>query len=407
MRYQAKEMFRYSAGSLGILAALALSGAVSHAAYAAPPMHRDCNSDFPSDQFNDRLDCKTENVNEALYRYIDAAIELDTVGQSLGRSPIFSESQVQSMMAGRERAQNAKGRAHDAELFRGSVKKQKRVEDDCYIKEIIGDMGGPHGGNDIQPCEAGENCEEVIGDGIGDDDGICEMHGPHREVCTQVCQQPVQDDEDNYDPNIAADTEQDLDEVETVINDATTAIDEATAKMRAAYASRPPGFDATDCDQYLYGRFPGPAVLQATQIAKNITGAAFNGCSVTCNQDAFGWNCEAACLGLAIIDGIANGINDGFSVADNKNSSEQADHMARCTTQLHTEVGSISTAVNGNQASLDEVTLRLAEVSAKLDSLTEQLNTLASVMAGRFDSVDNQLCTPQGQRACFPIVQQP
>jgi len=386
-----------------ILTVLALGISAWDPARAAPPVHRDCDAAFPADQYNDRLDCKTENANSALYRYVDAAIQFDTLGRKFGRTAVFSDSQVQSMLAGRERAQGAKGRAHDADLFRGSVKKQKPIESDCYIKEVIGDMGSPHGGDDIQPCEAGENCEEVIGDGIGDDDGICDMHGSHREVCVQVCQQPIQDDPDNYDPVIAMESEQNLDEVEAAINDATNELDAATTKMRAAYAANPRAFDPTDCDQYLYDRFPGPAALQTTQIAKNITGAAFNSCSVVCNQDAFGWNCEAVCLVAAILDGIANGINDGFAVADDKHSGELADHMARCTTQLHNDIGSISTAVNGNQASLDDVRLQLAVVTSRLDTMTQQLSALSALMTARFDIVNTQLCTPQGQRSCFPI----
>ena len=411
MQISAQSIIRCFATLTLVLTALALGCSAWAPAHAAPPVHRDCDA-VPSDQYNDRLDCKTENVNEALYRYVDAAIQFDFVGRTFGRDPIFTDSQVQSFMAGRERAQGSKNRAHDAQQFRDSTKKQKPVESDCYTKEVIGDMGRPHGGNDDGICDPGENCEEVIGDGIGDDDGICEMHGPHREACVQVCQQPLQNDQDNFDPNIAHDSEQTLDEVELTMNDATNEINKATVRMQAAYAARRTDLgsfqldaqadDTSQCTQYVYDQFPGPGVLQATQIFKNIMDGVFNGCSVVCNQDAFGWNCEAVCLGAAIVDGIAGGVNDGFAVADNKNSSEQADRMARCTTRLHSDIASISTAVNGNQASLDEVKAQLADISSRLDGVTRQLNALSALMMARFDRTDTLLCTPQGQRSCFP-----
>jgi hypothetical protein len=374
-------------------------------ARAAPPALRDCDAVVPADRYNDRLDCRTENVNEALFEYVDAVIAFDRLGRTMFRGPIFSDSQTESLLAGRERAQSAKNRAHDAQAFRGAVRKQKSADEDCYVKEIIGDMGGPKGGDDVQPCEANEDCEEVIGDGIGDDDGICKMKGANREVCVQVCQQPLLTDDDNYDPNVAVDTEQGLDELELALRDATGEIATASILMRVAYAKIPAGRAPTDCELYQFDLFPGPASLQAAQVVKNASGAAFNGCSVGCNQDAFGWNCEAACLALAIVDGIANAVNDGFTVTDGNNGGAQLDRVARCTTQLDTQVRAISSTVDGNQASLDEVNVRLNEVSAQLEAITAQINALAGAMSLRFDHVDEQLCTPQGQRACFPSGQ--
>ena len=119
----------------------------------------------------------------------------------------------------------------------------------------------------------------MLGDGIGDDDGVCRMHGANREVCVQVCQQPLATDDDNYDPNIARETEQGLAEAEAALVDATNEVEKATYRMRELYATKPADRTLTDCEMYEYGLFPGPAALQASQVAKNVTGAAFNGCS--------------------------------------------------------------------------------------------------------------------------------
>ena len=354
---------------------------------AAPPAARDCEADVPANQYNDRLDCKTENVNVQLFDYVDAVLDFDRVGRSLGREPVFTDAE-------RDRAQSAKNRTHGAQMFRGVVKKQKPDDEDCYVLEIIGDHGG-HSGDDVQPCEAGEDCQEEIGDGIGDDDGVCKLHGANKEVCVTACQQPVASDEENFDPAVATETEDGLDTLDVALRDATNDVSKATVRMREAYARRGAAPAVNDCDVYEYDLFPSAAALQAAQAVKNVTGATFNSCSVVCNQDAFGWNCEAACLVFAIIDGIANVVNDAFDVIDGNNGSAQLDRVARCTTQLNADVASISTQVGGTQESLEEVQAELEVVNTKLDAITEMLNL-------RFNSVDQQLCTPQGQRECFP-----
>jgi hypothetical protein len=364
----------------------------------APPETRDCEADYPADQYNDRLDCRSENVNAAAFAYVDSALEHDRIRRALGGSPIFTDAQTEQLLTSRDRAQSAKDRTHQAQMFRASVRKQKAEDEDCYVKEIIGDSG-PHAGDDLQPCTKNEDCEEVLDDGIGDDDGICNLRGNNREVCVQVCQQPLPSDDENYDGNVAAESEQGLIELEGALRDATEEIKKSTRRMLATFAARPLDRIGTACDQYQFDQFPGLFALQTAQVAKNITGAAFNACSVLCHQDAFGWNCQAACLGFSIVDGIANIVFDAFDLVDGDNGGEQLDRMARCTTELSQDVASISGAVGGTQESLDEVNARLDAIEASLAALSESMHQ-------RFDSVDTLLCTPQGQRACFPAPEE-
>ncbi|HXV75798.1 MAG TPA: hypothetical protein VD788_05710 [Candidatus Polarisedimenticolaceae bacterium] len=368
----------------------------SGAKITTPPVGRDCDAEFTPDKHNDRIDCKTENANAALYDYIDTVVEFDMMRRNMGREPIFTDSQMDQLMTARERAQAAKNRSHEAETFRGAVKKQKAEDEDCYTKEIIGDNRG----DDVQPCEAGEDCEELLDDGIGNDDGKCMLKGNNREVCVQVCQQPLLSDMDTYDADQAGDFEQGLEEIETALVDATEETKRAMARMRDAYdASRG---TANECDMFQFDLRPTAAARQVAQVAKNATGATFNGCSVVCNQDAFGWNCEAACLVFAIIDGIANAINDALDVADSNNGSAQLDRVARCTTQLDSEIQEISADVDGTAAALDDVNERLDGVTDRLAALTEQIDALSAMMVQRFNAVDGYLCVPQGQRECFP-----
>ena len=361
------------------------------APYAAPPVERDCDALFPADRYNDRIDCKTENANAAMFRYVEAAIEFDRASRAATRAPVFSDAQVSSLLASRDRAQTAKVRAHEAQLFRGKVRKQRSAEDDCYIRERIGDGRG----NDVQPCEGGEDCEEVPDDGIGDDDGVCETKGRNKEVCVQICQAPPASDETNYDPDAAVEAEQEIDELSAALDEATGEISRTTARMRASHAAEPATRAPLDCSQYEYDLFPGPVALQAAQVAKNVTGAAFNGCSVVCNQDAFGWNCEAGCLVLAILDGIANAVNDGFQVAADTHDGAQMDRLTRCTTELKTNIDALLLSAGNTEDAL-------AAVQQRLQAMTEQIDALAAALAARFDAVDLQLCLPQGQRACFP-----
>jgi len=362
---------------------------------AGMPVSRDCDALFSPGEYNDRIDCKTENANVALFEYVDAVVEFDRSRRELDREPIFTDSQMEQLLRGRERAQGAKNRTHEAKTFRGQVKRQKPEDEDCYTMELLNDNKG----DDIQPCVAGEDCEEVIGDGIGNDDGKCKLQGNNREVCVQVCQQPLPTDEETYDPAQAQDTEKGLEELQMALADATEETRKAIDRMRENHeATR--GQD--DCGMFEFDLAPTATALQVAQVAKNASGAAFNGCSVVCNQDAFGWNCEAACLVFAIIDGVLNGVNDALSIADGNNGSAQLDRVARCSEQLDDKVSGIAGSVDENAAAIDGLETQLDEVQVQLGDLRVQIDLLAELMIQRFDMVDGYLCIPQGQRECFP-----
>lgn len=372
-----------------LLAATALAARTTVVA----PEARDCDADVPANQYNDRIACRAENVNAAAFAYVDSVLEHDRIRQALGGDPIFTDAQRANLLAGRERAQTAKERTQQAQAFRGSVRKQKAEDADCYVKEVMGDSG-PHAGDDDGICTQGEDCEEVAGDGVGDDDGICKLRGNNREVCVQVCQQPLPSDEDEYDPAIATEKEQNIDELEVALNDATAEVRKATQRMLALAAARPAKRALTDCEQYVYDQYPDQQAMTRALVAKVISKTVTDGCGVVCDQDAFGWNCKGACLIFVVVDGIVGAIFDSLDVEDGANGGEQLDRVARCTTEMSADIASISTSVGGTQASLDEVNVRLDAIEAGLAALSESMNA-------RFDTVDGLLCTPQGQRVCF------
>lgn len=357
----------------------------------APPQDRDCDGEFQANEYNDRIDCKAENANAAMFEWIDSVIDFEKMRRELGRASVFTDAQMDHLMSARERAQSAKNRSHAAKAFLGPARKQKARNEDCYVMEIIGDNKG----DDIQPCEKDEDCSEVLGDGIGDDNGICKIKGNpnQREVCIEICQQPLLDDEDAYDPDAAADTEQGLEELEIALNDATSEVKSAMARMQSQHAERPAS-GADECTMFEFGLFPGSGVLQTTQIVKNVADAAFNSCSVVCNQDVFGWNCEAACVVFAVISGIANSVNDGFAVRDGSNGSEQLDRVAKCTQQLNTDLGALTASSGDTEAAV-------AEINLKVDDLAKQIESLMLFVQEQFAVVEGHLCVPQGQRECF------
>ncbi|MEE8411139.1 MAG: hypothetical protein V3S47_01450 [Acidobacteriota bacterium] len=375
-----------------ILVFLSFFAVSTLAAGRTPPQTRDCDADFAPSEYNDRIDCKAENANAALFEYVDTVIEFDKMRREFGRAPLFTDAQMDHLVAARDRAQSAKNRSHVAKAFRGQARKQKAEDEDCYVKEIIGDGIG----NDIQPCEKNEDCAEVIGDDIGDEDGVCKIRGnPNlREVCVKVCQQPLLDDDDTYDSEASFDTEQGLEELEVVLGDATDEVKVAMARMQAYYSTRSNG-PVDECEMFEFDLFPPTFALQASQVAKNVADAVFNSCSVACNQDVFGWNCEAACVVFAIISGVLNGVDDAFSVIDGANGSEQLDRVAKCNRQLNQKLIALATAGEETQGAIDDA-------NAKMDALILQMEALTKLVEARFLDVEDQLCTPQGQRECFP-----
>jgi hypothetical protein len=382
-------MYRHALRFSICLVVLSLYVVPAFGGSATPPQIRDCDGEFAVNEYNNRIDCKTENANVALFDYVDTVIEFEKMRREFGRVPLFTDAQMDHLTSARERAQNAKNRSHAAKSFRGQVKKQKAEDEDCYVKERLGDMADPHGGDDVQPCEKNEICEELAGDQVGNDDGICDVAGnpKDREVCVLVCQQTLLDDDETYDGDSAFDTEQGLEELEVVIGDATNEVKKAMARMQAYYSTRPSG-PVDECETFEFDLFPPSYALQASQVAKNVADAVFNSCSVACNQDAFGWNCEAACVVFAVISGVLNGVDDAFSVIDGANGSEQLDRVAKCNRQLNQKLIALALAGEATDAAIEALAL--------------QVEAMTKLVETRFLDVEDHLCTPQGQRECFP-----
>ena len=354
-----------------------------HPVWAAggPPETRDCDTIDPS-EYNARLDCKTENVNSALFGLVDRVIEFDQMRVAYDQSTVFTEEQKNNFLTARERAQNAKNRTNAAEGFKGAVKKQKSQDEDCYIKELSG-----AGGDGDGVCEKNETCEEVIGDNIGNDDSVCTMKGNEKEVCVQICQQPLLDDDDNYDPEALGDMEEELTEFEGALNNAGKEV-EMLMMAESRLVEQGVSYEAmlTDsCGDFSDSSLSWQAykTLQGFQIAKNSNATALDTCSVVCNQDTFGWNCEAACLIFAISKGVLDGLYDGYDLRFNLegelDTAAQMEKLAQCVQNSQKNAQDASDAL-----------IRVEAELALLKVLVEQTQAL--------------LLTPHGQRDGFPTT---
>jgi hypothetical protein len=172
------------------------------------PQTRDCSGinrmDFDSraEWINERIDCKQENVNSQVFDMVE----------QLDDSDLFTDAQIERIRSGCERAERARNRNRESGSYNQFGRSGKTA---CFIKEIIGDGIGDDDGFCItkgNPQDR-EACEEIIGDGIGDDDGICVTRGMNHEDCVVVCDSEMAGSNNEIDEESVADTEQELEDL--------------------------------------------------------------------------------------------------------------------------------------------------------------------------------------------------
>ena len=137
----------------------------------------------------ERMKCKFDALSN------EGSVLLDQLNE-----PPFDNIQTQASLDGvqrsKDRLEKEKGRLQ-ADDFRLLTKKK---ETSCQIMEAVYEDG---------ICGPGEDCAEVIGDGIGNDDGICHpKNGKKREVCAQICDDEASlQDEENIDKDLSTELE--------------------------------------------------------------------------------------------------------------------------------------------------------------------------------------------------------
>jgi len=348
--------------TLGFAAGLLVAAS---AAGAAPPM-KDCNQ---ADS-GERIKCKFDNILNQQQATVDM----------LGENSSIPASQRQAMKNQLARSMRAQGRAAP-EDFKQLTKRSKA---ECQVAEIIGDGFG----DDDGICKGGnEDCVEVLNDGIGDDDGICRQTGKpsEREVCVQICDaeainaNPNNFDDDPNQDGLGRDLEEQLSESAEQfgeLNDTLGSEMAAQASFRAAVANGDP------CAAIFESRPSFEASLIASQLAVTLRGIAGQAQPV-CQFDISGFNGAIGCIITETIAAIAEVVDDSLKMQDAEIDSDTADASYAC-------LGSLNASARETQDALADITNQLDDVQRDLDLLQAQIA-----------ETNRLLLTPQGQRDGF------
>lgn len=176
---------------------------------------RNCDTENYS---GNRMKCKAENLNDALDTVLSTAINDD--------SKAFSEKQKNQLRNMKERSKRETARMKPEDFKQ--MGKKRTVS--CYTQEILGDDIGDEDGI----CEGTEPCAEVLNDGIGDENGICTDKGKYKETCVQICDPDLILAEGN-ESNVEPDKER---EVEQSLSDATAVLDQTNTTLVRFVAAR-------------------------------------------------------------------------------------------------------------------------------------------------------------------------
>jgi hypothetical protein len=259
-------------------------------------------------------------------------------------SGVFSNEQKNQMSNIKEHVKNEIGRTPPQD-FKQLGKKR---DFECYPREIIGDGVG----DDDGICKGNEPCAEVLDDGIGDDDGICVDKGKYKEACIQVCDPDIimaAGDETNVDRGRAEDMEETLEDVTAVLDESDQAVS-AIMYARSMQAA---------CDQaamsnceYLGCLVGSGRTLTADSIEALVGAAAAARLLADSIKDIAKWDriFNSAAV-AAISEGIASAVNMAavtMEVIDDCQTGERIDLLALCiqenaqkTNQLEADLGTI------------------------------------------------------------------
>lgn len=311
------------------LAAIVASG-LAMSAQAAP----DC-SDPDKGQ---RIKCQTDGLLDAAQSSVDEAVAMG----------ILTEKQKTNLNNSLDR-----GRKHSARTgpdgFKGLARK---TEVGCAFKELsledAIDYGvtshpqwkGPGDGDGVCDTSPGskESCEEVIGDQLGDDDGLCwRRDGKKKEACVQLCDsEALSANEDNFDGERSEDIELAISEATEATEAAAASLAQAAGVLRTMELLRASAQGVDACTILPGTRTPLPDGLRYSVVAAR--GVA-NVSDKFCNQDAMGFNGASAC---AVFETILYTVEQVLEAIDDKNNevtTQTIDLTRDCVEQIAKDVG--------------------------------------------------------------------
>lgn len=327
----------------------------------------------------ERLRCHFGNI---VAQQQETANMIDTM-------PNVPDIQKQAIKNQVARTDRARGRASNND-FKQLIRK---TDLQCQIAELDAASGGNGDGDGV--CTGGEMCAEVLGDGIGNDDGVCQpRNGKKREMCVQLCDsEGINDNPDNFDQGLGADVEEqlmDLTDQYMRVNDALT--DEALVQS-AVQALAAAG---NDCAAVISARTNVNTFAFLTGVAGGSRMAA-DIAERFCDQTVFGANGAGACSVIEGIAGLAAITVDTFAFIEGDVDSQTVDATLRCVQSLNTQAGQTTDALDAVSNSLINLNIRLDTVNNRLDAVDQKLISVE----GQVQTVDDLLRTPQGNRDGF------
>lgn len=341
---------------------------VSNPAAAQPPIPVLCDQT----DTGERIKCKFGNILD----------QQNTATNMLGDMPAIPDNQKKAMTNLADRSNRAKERTQ-AKDFKQLTKKSNPQ---CQIAEVLNDGLG----DDDGICQGNEDCLEVLNDGIGNDDNICQTKGKpsEREVCVQICDsEAISSNPDNFDDptqdSLGRDLEEQLDETTSQyveLNNSLEAGASQQVQFNALMAANTP------CAAVFETRPTFLAGLIASQVAVTARGVAGQ-VGTVCDLDVAGFNATPACLITETIAAIAEIIDDSIDFLDSSIDSDTIDANYACLKNLNAKAGDTNDVLN-------DIKVQLNTVQQKLDTVHGQLG----IVQQQIDIVNDQLQTPQGQR---------
>lgn len=273
-----------------------------------------------------------------------------------GVPDLFTPAQLHGIGKAKERMGREKGRLKPDD-FKILTKKRSA---NCQLVEYSGDGDGVC---DPKP-PANEDCAEVIGDGIGDDDGICwPLKGKKREVCVQICdEEAVLVDESAMDDNSVAELEGVYDTLTGHAEEVAETIPETASLVYALskVTTEDPCELQTTLERYSYdeykkARWAAIGSRAAADVAERFCDQAW--------PSFFGaFSGAAAC---AAVEGVATGMSLWWQVISfNEAALDELtlDATIACASQAASGSNQTGEMIQSVQTTLDDVRAQNAEI---------------------------------------------
>jgi hypothetical protein len=330
------------------------------------------------EESGERIKCKTQNVLDQQEASVEMMLDF----------PGMSEAQMERLNKQVGRGRNSESRTPGTD-FKDLTKKRASK---CHIVPL-----DPNDEDGI--CRGNEDCKEVIGDGIGDDDGVCQTKGKpsEREVCEEICDQEAITDPRNFDDDpeeagsLGADVEEGLDDATAEYVEFNENLEQEMLRLASIRAVTQNLVAADDaCELALLGRPSDTVVFGAITAATTLETIAeqFN---PVCQLDVAGFNSAPVCIVFETLSGIAELIANGFTFEVGSVDSAHIDNTFECVKGLDAANDAIQGDLETVKNDLATVKSELSVVQSRLDEVQEALMTTIEL-----------LNTPQGRREDFP-----